>query len=220
MTVAADLHAFWSTPTWHAYERAYGDVPGTRAALVAGATWDTYVLDLTQDEATLWRGVRKSYHSLINKKLPHVSVFGAGQTVFSSVWCIQKAHDVHVEAAGRETRSPETWDVMKQWLASGDALIAMAPGANGGVVGYAYAVRGCGWSYYFSGASTVQNVNHALVWALVKALRCDGRTKVFEVGWAARHEDTDKDRQIAFFKAGFGGVPVPLGRKDASLDQR
>lgn len=56
---------WWSSPDWLAYEAA-GGYP-SRADVLASATWQTRVIDLSVSEAELWRGIRKSYKAIINK---------------------------------------------------------------------------------------------------------------------------------------------------------
>jgi hypothetical protein len=169
--------------------------------------WSTYVVDLAPDEATLWRGLRKSYKSLIHRVSEGdgcVSVLGAGH----AEW-IRVAQRLHLQSAGRQTRSDETWAMMGRWMDDGDALLAVA---QRGLVytGFAYAIRWKDWAYYASGASVERDVSHALLWHLTRALRADGRTRHFEVGWAAREGDDEKARGIAHFKAGFGGTLWPV----------
>ena len=217
--ICPDLHAFWASDEWRAYEALHDGPPGTRSALLAAADWDTHVVDLRPSEAELWRGVRRSYHSLIARHRAGVRVYGAGQQDYPNRYPVDAAAAIHLEAAGRVTRPIGTWDLMAGWLASGDALCALAwVGDDVLPVGYAYAVRHAGWSYYLSGAAVRRDISHALVWGLMRALRCDGRTRWFEVGWAERPGDGDKDRGIAMFKSGFGGERWRLC--DATLSAR
>lgn len=170
----------------------------------------TRVVDLRQPEAELWQGVRKSYRSLIRRTERHglVSVYsGPGwQDRRSAAAMVDVARTLHLAAAGRATRGLATWGLMGTWATLGHGLIGVASrGAES--VGYAYVLRYKDWAYYASGAALEPDVQHGLIWALVDALRHDGQTHHFELGREPREGDSDKERSIAFFKQGFGGLP-------------
>lgn len=166
------------------------------------STWGTWVLDLSPTEASLWTGLRRSYKSLIHRGQRRYCL----QT-FATPLGVQLAHAVHRDAAGRETRPQRTWELMEEWATDGHVLTALAvneslPPPN--VRGMALAIRYKDAAYYASGAGIDRDVSHALVWELIRTLRSGG-INTFELGWACRPGDTEKDRNIAFFKAGFGG---------------
>ena len=69
---------WWDSSAWHAYEALHDGPPGRRAALLASAAWQTRVVDLSQNEAALWRGVRRSYHALINRLTHEYELAPAG----------------------------------------------------------------------------------------------------------------------------------------------
>lgn len=167
--------------------------------------WETYVLDLRSPAGQRWGRVRKSYRHLITqaREQHDITVIGGGQST-DPRWAVERAHAIHRAVAGKETRPQATWDAMGDWLQSGNALIAMTE------EGYAYAIRYKHWAYYASGATTVTNLSHALLWALETVMWVDGQTQYFEVGWAAKDGDDAKARSIAFFKSGFGGDRWPV----------
>jgi hypothetical protein len=178
---------------------------GTPQAGFHMRTCFTFVVDLRQPPADLWRGLRRSYKALIHKagRAYDFDVYGGGDDD-KAAWRMVRAHRLHVAAAGRETRALGTWQLQARWLAGGDALLVLA-GRGSESVGFAYVVRWKDWAYYFSGATLEPSVSHALLWEAIQALRCDGRTRWFEVGHDAEDGDDEKARQVAFFKAGFGG---------------
>jgi hypothetical protein len=166
-------------------------------------SWTTTVLDLTQPEAALWRGVRRSYHALIHKAERQHTILAA-----SAAWAVEVAHRIHAQASGRETRAPRTWDLMAEWAEAGRVTVALALQENSSpssARGMALVIRFKDAAYYASGATLEDGLSHALIWHLVTTLQCGG-VREFEVGWRARPGDTDKDRSIAFFKEGFGGA--------------
>ena len=98
---------------------------------------------------------------------------------------------------------------MADWAVQGQGIIAIAVNRiTSARDGFAYALRWKNWSYYGSGATLRPNLSHALIWHLMRALRCDGETRFFEVGYAAELGATEKQIGISQFKAGFGSVKM------------
>lgn len=202
------MTGFWSTPRWHEYEAAYGDEPGTRAALLASGGWSTRVLDLAPEYGYLWRGVRKSYRSLIHAAERAYDIhawIGRGSSAQ-----IRDCQAVHLADAGRTTRPQATWDVMARWADAGEAMIvgAYEREAPGDCVGFAYFVVHGQWAYYFSAATLKKDVNAALVWTAIVALKACG-VRTLEIGWQGEAAD-EKGQAIEFFRRGFGGSDVPV----------
>jgi hypothetical protein len=248
------LTDWWNSEAWHAYERANRQELGTRARLLASATWQTRVVDLSQDEAALWRGVRKSYHSLVNRltrqfrertyddRLADVPR-GCERQVTEGEgagYIVRTCELLHKADSGRQTRSDETWQLMGEWAETGhglfvdamdwseppdDALVAASPlvvdgqpldmGTPMPIVGFVYFVRNQDWAYYFSAASIRRDVNIALVWWAMLALKARG-VRWCELGWQGEAQD-DKGRGIEFFRRGFGGTDLVL---DSELEVR
>jgi hypothetical protein len=222
--IAVDVTGRPRTFTFRPSSAAYQAPPALPPTL-RFLQWDTHVVDLRVPEDVLWRRLRRSYKSLINRwtrggGITHswdrlnsdrgVYVYGASagdpDGGIGAKGRMREAQALHLQSAGRATRGQQTWDLMGQWAREGDALLAVA--YDGLVaVGYAYAIRWRDWAYYASGASIVDDVQHALLWETMRALRADGHTRWFEVGWGPRPGDDEKARGVAFFKSGFGGEP-------------
>jgi hypothetical protein len=169
----------------------------------------TYVVDLREDEARIWQRIRKSYKALIHRTERDYDI-----GVFRAPWAALVAHTIHREASGHETRPDRTWALMEDWTTLGHAFVVLAsrkgplayevwPGADA----YAYVICYKRWSYYASGAANKVDT-HAVQWAAIKALKQSGGT-FYELGHAARPQDTEKDRGVALFKSGFGGGTRP-----------
>jgi len=226
------IDAWWGTPEWHAYERAYGDVPGTRTRVLQNGRWSTRVVDLSPEERVLWRGVRRSYHAIINRlgreyrpgaeagpqdmctrSIVCRPTFGAGVPL---LWAAQRVHQID---AGRVTRPDETWELMGAWVNRGHGLLAMANDYHDqhrehSCVGYVYFDVWDGWAYYHSAATLRRDVNIGLVWWAMLALKACG-VRWCELGWQGQAADA-KGLQLEFFRRGFGGVDVAL---DAELEE-
>lgn len=168
------------------------------------ASWATRVVTLQGD---LWASVRKSYRSLIH---------AAERKCLFLVWwnnplgvsTISTCQDVHRQAAHRLTRSPETWRLMGDWIAKGNALAVVAYDDAGTAVAFAYWIVDRGRAYYASGASLVDDVLHAVIWRSLIELSRVGCVRA-ELGWQAHAVDV-KGQGIEFFKRGFGGTDVPI----------
>lgn len=177
-------------------------------------TRHTFVVELKPREA-MWAAVRKSYRALIHGAEKEFGIVVIDRPVPpNAAAAMADAREVHTAEAGRLTRDLGTWHLQELWLQRGDALLALAYRGDEPVA-FAYTIRWKGWSYYASGASRERNVMHALLWHTMLVLQADSETKWFEVGHDADPEATDKERGIAFFKAGFGGErwPYYVGRR-------
>lgn len=168
--------------------------------------WDTYVVDLMRDRKARWSALRHSYRSLIHR----------AEDAYVFISCpdldaVQMAHAIHLTAAGRQTRPLATWKMMATWGAAGHLFVTLAQRMVGGhsCDGFACVLRDKGWAYYMSGATLEPNLSHALLWHAMEAAAAKG-DRWFEVGWCARPDDSEKERNIAHFKAGFGGDAWPI----------
>ena len=177
---AMRLDAFFSTEAWFRYERAYGDVPGTRAALLATAQWRTRVLDLRPDEATVWRGVRGSYHPIVNKlrKDPEVAIVDADSETFLNV-CLP----MQVRLEGGMTRTRASWDVQAEWLRTLPRIGTCWIGyRRGQPKAFIYTIIWRAYAYYGYGRTEEDGIHHALIWHAVRTLKVRG-VNWFELGW-------------------------------------
>lgn len=213
------LDAFWSSPRWHRYEEAYGDRVGTRATLLANCHWKTRILDLSQSDEVLWRGVRRSYHALINKlarEFPSTDDFEYGSSYHDIVFglgsgtLIAHAQETHLADAGRQTRSDETWRIMGEWAETENGLIAFAidEAKTPACRAFVYFIIDGEWAYYASAASLDRDLNLFLVWKALVALKARG-IRIVELGWQGHARDP-KGLGIEFFRRGFGGVDVDV----------
>lgn len=176
--------------------RVPGAPPGLRRR-----DFRTHVVQLGgASEDALLASLRKSYRQAVRKAEEHYDV-----SVSASREAVALARALHVQAAGRETRSERTWELQAEWCEAGHGLVALARDSQHVPVGFAYAIRYRGWAYYASGAVSCDGVGHALQWALMRALNADGETAFYELGYDAGPEASEKERGIALFKSGFGG---------------
>ena len=160
----------------------------------------TQVIDLTVSMEQLWRGVRKSYQSLINKGFRTYDV-----EISDDILAYQHLHAL---ANGVQPRPDETYAQQGNWLASRNGLLVMAdiPGVER-YVAAAYWILYCDEAYYASGPSIEKNVQHAVIWKSLELLKAMGvrLAELGDIGWR-----TTKEEGISKFKRGFGGYAVPF----------
>jgi lipid II:glycine glycyltransferase (peptidoglycan interpeptide bridge formation enzyme) len=80
------------------------------------------------------------------------------------------------------------------------------------VASFAYVIIAGDCAYYASAAtepSEMRPVGHALQWHAIRQLKAAG-VRWYELGWVDKPDFSEKEKHIAFFKSGFGGVDVPL----------
>lgn len=192
---------WWTSPAWLAYEAVYKPtIP--RAKELAAATWKTRVIEL--DTWDSHRSVKKTMRQAIEKG-QYVTIWG-DESVFDLFI------DLHIAAAhGLPPRSPETYDMQRQWVATGLARLYFAiPDYHSKVadaVGACLTIRYNGWQYYASGPSIERNVMPRLIIEAIRRAKGDG-DHTFEMGWQG-HATDEKGKQIEFFKSRFGGEDVP-----------
>lgn len=172
----------------------------------------TLIIDLTQPTKNLWANLRSSYKNIINKAYKHFSVVIADYNDPD-----QGFHDqyrnLHHKAAGRITRSAETFALQNQMLQSDQAAI----------IGLRYLDKVAAISYFFHHdrrvyyASAADDpeydypvpLEHLIIWEAIKYYQ-KRRFYSLEMGLQQfgeqlfDHPDT-KDLNISFFKRGFGG---------------
>lgn len=212
---------FWQTDAWEAYQQAYysnrprpdeyktsplseWDGEGMSALWPEREVTDydlsihrSQVIDLRLTLEDLWRGIRKSYRPLINKALKVYEFRPGGLTDY---------HFLHAQANGRETRTQGTWDCMGRWMEEGLGGLVLAVKDEVMAAG-AFFITYHGSAYYHSGPKLVENVQHAVIWTAMKQLKAIGITHL-ELGQL--DGETEKERNIGKFKAGFGGKAVPF----------
>jgi hypothetical protein len=172
----------------------------------------TWVCDLTRTEAQQWADVRKSYRHLINKaERARVGVEAMRGDQDDCTTAMVLSRELHDEAAGRQTRSLQTWEMMARWSSEGLATWHVALTRAAEPAAYALVLHWKGYAYYASGASRLDNVQHLVQWRAMRDLRGQG-VRQYELGLDAGPEASEKEQGVARFKGGFGGRRVPVLR--------
>lgn len=202
------MMTWWDSEPWHAYERAYGDAPGTRAKLLAENRWLTRVLDLTQSETDLWRGVRGSYHNIVNRltKDPAFAIAKLHPPSFLDV-----CHPMQLRLEGSETRPYALWLVQAEWLrcvVERPRGVCWAASRYATPMAFVYFILWGDWAYYGFSKQEEPNAHHAIMWNSIKTLKAAG-IRWLELGWQGEARD-EKGRAVEMFKRGWGGVDVSV----------
>jgi len=170
----------------------------------------TVVLDLTKTREQLWQGVRKSYHSIIHRA--------------EELSCIEESQSImpfrilHHEVFGN-ARSEQTFIIQQQWMKQGNAMSVVASikadeGTQANIAAALWILyEGC--AYYASGPALKKNVQHAVIWKSLELLKAKG-IRLVELGQI--DGETEKEKSIGVFKAGFGGTvqPFTIARRRAA----
>jgi hypothetical protein len=213
---------FWGTKEWAKYQLAYyhGHVldeykssplasdhefewTDENRRLYELSVHQTQVLDLTVPLEELWRGVRKSYHSIIHRANEQweIEEVGVGGTA--------DYQRLHAQANGGQPRPDATYECQRQWIDSGDGLLVVAHDWDdlqmSVAASYWILYEWC--AYYMSGPSIEKNVQHAVIWRSLELLKDKG-IRLVELGQI--DGETEKERNIGIFKRGFGGTTMPF----------
>lgn len=214
---------FWNTSIWQEYLAEYAkmrpeclhewrssplanDHNFSDYVLKPSRSWireehQSQVIDLRTHK---WSDVRKSYRGIINNANKGVIIeedddFGKYQLLHKRVngW----------------VRNLETYRIQSEWVRLGYALLVIARMTHCVVREQPYYVAASLWiiyqgsAYYASGPSLEKNVQHAVIWKSLQLLKERGVTLV-ELGQI--DGETEKEKNIGKFKAGFGGEAKPF----------
>jgi hypothetical protein len=183
------------------------------------------VLDLDLDEDGLRQAVRKSYKSLINWGEKHLCPNIVDQGTLEEA-VFEPYRELHLLAAGRETRSRATWQINAEMIRQGQAFLVLGRLDGRLVTGAFFNVFGD--ACYYSNAASDRDLfekplGHCITWRGLLHARSLG-CRLLDMGEiffthqpvgptaATKTEDgqtraNEKNLNIAIFKRGFGGRP-------------
>ena len=169
------------------------------------------VVNLTKPVIQLRQDVRKSYKSLINWGLNNLTI----KILNASNVLIPEMNDfrnLHINVAGRETRSEETWNIQYQMIQKGKAFLVLGYLDDVLVTGafFIFNEKSC---YYGVAASNRalfdKPISHAIIWSAITYAREQGQLLLI-MGQqlflsVEEPKPTVKELGISTFKKGFGG---------------
>jgi hypothetical protein len=188
--------------------------PG-RLLLAQGAKASPYlsqIVDLSLSEAELRGVLTKSVRWSINwgMKALDIRILDQGSI---NVPDMAAFRTLHIEAAGRETRSQLTWDLQLDLVRAGAGFVVLGS-LDGQLVTAALFVTSRQHCYYGVSASKRElfdkPIAHAVIWSAMLHAKNALELKLFEMGeqrFPLLHAiaPNEKDLGISFFKRSFGG---------------
>lgn len=167
------------------------------------------VLRLDKEEKELWSGIRDSYRSLINRAERTYRVQLITKETHSHEAC-EEYRMLHHVAAGRAVRGQETFEAMYQMIKDGLAyLVLVREGEHPRGAYFFYLFRDT--VFYASAATDPQmlpssGVGHLGLWKGIEEARMRNCTYM-DFGLFSK-APTEREKNIEFFKLGFGGQKV------------
>ncbi|MDB5526938.1 MAG: hypothetical protein JWR51_41 [Devosia sp.] len=220
VTFADLLAARLDIPAWLAAGPFQGSIaPGlgvwhqqmmARGAHVA-LRHELYV-DLAQDIETIRLQFRKSYKPLITMAARTWDV-QVMQNADPAIWAAFR--DLHLKAAGRQTRSDLTWDLQLSSIRNGEAFLVCLRDGEGTMVGAGYfdhtATEGVYASAAYDRSLFDKPVGHLVQYRAIEVMKAMG-LRWYRIGERPFPGDspTLKELSIAEFKQGFATHLFPL----------
>lgn len=181
----------------------------------------TQIIDLSKPKEDLWMDIRKSYKGLINKglKIYNFHIMTRDNAEYE---IHEKYRLTHFKAAGRATRSKETFDLQFEQLRAGEATLISVL-FEGKYVQLNYFNHYNNYVHYASAAddpdfssTCMPPMGHAIIWQAIKYFK-ENNYKYLELGLQYFGNQlfeypSEKKKMISYFKRGFGGSPYPLYR--------
>ncbi|MBI5134699.1 GNAT family N-acetyltransferase [Candidatus Uhrbacteria bacterium] len=166
------------------------------------------VLRCDGEEQRIWAHMRSSYKPLINRAQRTYETVVIDATNYTIDQC-EEYHILHALAAGRETRPKETFYVMYRMIEHGQAYLVLVRDAGKTVGAYLFYYFNK-HAFYASAAThpdypSRSGIGHLGLWTGIQEARRRG-CSYFEFGLV--NGGSDKERNIEFFKLGFGGKIV------------
>lgn len=184
------------------------------------------IVDLSLPEEVIFNGLTKAYKWSVNwgKKNQVLSVIDAASITDQDV---EEFRLLHAEAAGRETRSRQTWSLQHDMVREGEAFCVFAK-MGGALVSAALFPHSKSHCFYGVSASRRdffdKPMSHSVIWTALLHARKLG-LRYFEVGeqlfpMYPRKNPSKKELGISFFKRAFGGEPRVFLDVCLKLDNR
>jgi hypothetical protein len=171
----------------------------------------TQIIDLSDSELKLGQQVRKSYKSLINWGQKNLSLRILNyKTIVPQD--MENFRQLHMHAAGRETRPRRTWDLQYEMVVRNEAFAILGE-LEGELVTAALFPYSSRYCYYGVSASKRElfskPLSHAVIWRAILHAKKEG-CRYFELGMQCYPRQGDsfcskKELNISIFKHGFGG---------------
>lgn len=169
------------------------------------------IIDLSLPEEALHKGLTKTYKWAVNWGKKNLVIKVLDRTSMTAEH-IEQFRLLHLEAAGRETRTSKSWKLQYEMVRSGEAFCVFAQ-LDGELV--SAALFPYSKSHCFYGVSASRRdlfdkpLSHGVIWTALLHAKMIG-LRCFEMGeqlfpMVPRHNPSKKELGISFFKRAFGG---------------
>jgi FemAB family protein len=169
----------------------------------------TQFIDLSLSEEERKRSLRKSYKSLINwgNNNLDIEVLDSDNVTWDKIDAMRR---LHIEVAGRETRSEKSWERQYEGIkkSEGFAVFATLDGQLVSATLFFYNMQNCSYAVAVSRRELfAKPISHALLWRAMSYAKNKG-CRYFELGeqlYPNQGNPSEKELGITKFKRGFGG---------------
>jgi len=173
----------------------------------------TQILSLDRPFPALLRQMRKGHISAVKHGMALFNIWSCDSNSYGKD-LFKQYESLHAIANGRICRSHATFEMQHVWSQAGNGILFSAI-KEGTPYGFIYVFLYKNKAYFGSACNDPQYrhlpIGHALQGAAIQRLCLHGY-KQYELGAQYGPDElaTDKERNIAHFKHGFGGVTVPV----------
>ena len=181
----------------------------------------TNIIDISQGRGKLFKNMFKGCRTDIKHALKNedLSTFIIDKENYNE-YTFQEFKNIHFEAAGRKTRSDITWDIQREWIINGLAILGICKYKDSFVSGIF--INKYKNNYYYQVGATrpehmrIRGIGQLLQWSFIEYLINAGG-RYYELGWNwypnfSQEIADEKMLAISSFKRSFGGDIYPLFR--------
>ena len=172
----------------------------------------SYVLyaDLRLSEQEYKKRLRKSYRSLINSAAKHfgVKILDTNHCGATVLW--EQFISLHIKAAGRQTRSSKSWDLLYEMLQQKQADLIYVKDINNNMIGCSFFNHTANEVSYsvaaYERSVFDKPIGHAIQFKLIKLMRATSRSwyRLGPMQYPFSDDEVSvKEQNISKFKSGF-----------------
>jgi hypothetical protein len=184
----------------------------------------TQSISLETDSGDLFKEMRSGHRQSVNKAVDSMS-FAVYDEQNISLPVFTTYQKLHEKAAGKKTRSQDTFNLMCRLIEQGNAKLCRAE-IEGNTVGFALVFVYKGGALYASACNDPDHrrlpIGHGIQWNVIRDLQACGVER-YDVGlqvWPQFHYiPSEKEGEISSFKRGFGGETLPVFSGEKFYDE-
>jgi FemAB family protein len=171
-------------------------------------------VDLSPPLPEIRAGIRKRFKSLVTAGARLWETGILTKPADHGTW--NEFRQLHLQAAGRATRSDESWDIQREAIDSGDAILIYLRDGNGRMVGgglfYLTPTEGCYAVGAYDRDLFDKPIGHVVQFAAIEEMKNRGM-RWYKIGTrfypSDKPQPTEKELSISYFKEGFASHVFP-----------